>query len=71
MLDTCPGNLTITGGSISNFKTCVIAIYNVKSGLTTNNVTMSGVSVTGVPRALASDVENGAILGSNIVVVNY
>ena len=71
MLDTCPGNLTITGGSISNFKTCVIAIYNVKSGLTTNNITMSGVTVTGVARALASDVENGAILGSNIVVVNH
>ena len=68
MLDTCPGNLTITGGSISNFKTCVIAIYNVKSGLTTNNITMSGVTVTGVAHALASDVENGAILGSNVVV---
>ncbi len=70
MLDTCPGNLTITGGSISNFKS-VIAIYNVKSGLTTNNITMSGVKVTGVANALASDVENGAILGSNIVVVNH
>ncbi len=68
MLDTCPGNLTITGGTISNFKTCVIAIYNVKSGLTTNNITMSGVTVTGVARALASDVGNGAILGTNVVV---
>jgi Right handed beta helix region len=71
ILDTCPGNLTINGGSISNFKSCVIAIYNVKAGLTTNNVTMTGVKVTGVVRALSSDVENGAILGSNIIVVNH
>ncbi len=67
-LDTCPGNLTISGGSVSNFKSCVIAIYNVKAGLTTNNVTMTGVTVTGVARALSSVVENGAILGSNVVV---
>ncbi len=71
MLDTCPGNVTITGGSISNFKNCVIAIYNCKAGLMTNNVTMSGVTVAGVPNALSNYIQNGALLGSNIIVVNH
>ena len=71
MLDTCPGNLAISGGSISNFKTCVIAIYNCKAGLITDNVTMSGVTVAGVQNPLSSYIQNGALLGSNIIVVNH
>ncbi|HJP62973.1 MAG TPA: right-handed parallel beta-helix repeat-containing protein, partial [Mucilaginibacter sp.] len=68
MLDTCPGNVSLTGGSVSNFKTCVITIYSAQSGLVTNNVTMTGVTVTGVPYALSKVVENGASVGSNIAV---
>lgn len=68
MLDTCPGNFSMTGGSVTNFKSCVITIYSAQSGLVTNNVTMSGVTVSGVPTALAKVVENGASVGSNIVV---
>jgi parallel beta-helix repeat protein len=71
MLDTCPGNVTITGGSISNLKSCVVGIYNVTAGSVTNNVTMSGVTVSGVPNALSTYLLNGATVGSNIVVVNH
>jgi hypothetical protein len=68
MEDSCPGNLTVTGGSVSNFKNCILGIYNVTSGLTTNNISVSGVTVTGVPYALSTNVTNGAILGTNIQV---
>lgn len=69
-LDTCPGNLTITGGSISNFKSNVVYIYSATSGQVTNNVTMSGVTVSSVPTALGTYLINGASLGSNIQVYN-
>ncbi|MFB9845111.1 right-handed parallel beta-helix repeat-containing protein [Mucilaginibacter ginsenosidivorans] len=68
MLDTCPGNFSMTGGSVTNFKSCVITIYSNQSGLVTNNVIMSGVTVSGVPTALAKVVGNGASVGSNVVV---
>ncbi len=70
MLDTCPGNLTINGGTISNFTKCVVAISNSTSGLVTDNVTMSAVGVTGVPNALSTYVANGGAVGTHIVVVN-
>jgi hypothetical protein len=68
VVDTCPGNISISGGSVSNCKSYVVSIYSAKAGLVTNNVTMSGTAVTGVPRALSSVLENGALLGSNIAV---
>jgi len=70
LLDTCPGNVSMTGGSISNFTSCVVSIYSAKAGQVVNNVTMSGVTVANVPKALLSTLSNGATLGSNIVVVN-
>ncbi|HZX59069.1 MAG TPA: right-handed parallel beta-helix repeat-containing protein [Mucilaginibacter sp.] len=71
MLDTCPGNLTINGGTISNFTKCVVAISNTTSGLVTDYVTMSGVTVNGVPNALSTYVANGGAVGSHITVVNH
>ena len=68
MLDNCPGNLALTGGSVSNFKSSVVSIYNSQKGMTTSNVTMSGVTVTGVPKALITVLESGTYLGSNILV---
>lgn len=68
MLDNCPGNLAMTGGSASNFKQAVICIYNSKKGMTTNNVTMSGVTISGVPKGLLSVLEYGTYLGANILV---
>lgn len=68
MLDNCPGNLAMTGGSASNFKQAVICIYNSKQGMTTNNVTMSGVTISGVPKGLLSVLEYGTYLGANILV---
>jgi hypothetical protein len=70
LLDTCPGNLTITGGSISNFKSYVVSIYSAKTGLVTDNIKMSTVKVTSVPKALNTVLQNGALVGSNIMVVN-
>jgi len=70
LLDTCPGDLTINGGAISNFTSCVVSIYSATSGLI-NNVTMSNVKVTNVPKALQTTLSNGATLGSNVVVVNH
>ena len=70
MLDTCPGNLTINGGAISNFTKCVVAISNTTAGLVTDYVTMSGVTVTGVPYALSTYLTNGGAVGTHIVVVN-
>lgn len=71
MLDTCPGNLTINGGTISNFTKCVVAISNATSGLVTDYVTMSGVTVNGVPNALSTYVANGGAVGTHITVVNH
>jgi len=68
MMDNCPGNLAMTGGSVSNFKSAVISIYNSKSGMTTSNVTMSGVATSGVPKGLVTVLEYGTYLGSNILV---
>ena len=67
-LDNCPGNLTLTGGTVSNFQMSVIYIYNSTPKLVTNNVSMANVGVTGVPQALASVLANGGALGSNINV---
>jgi hypothetical protein len=66
VIDNCPGNITLTGGSISNFKTCAVSIYNSTRGLTTNNVTMSGVTVSGTPATWMPVLTNGGLLGSNI-----
>ena len=68
MMDNCPGNLAITGGSVSNFKSSVISIYNSKAGITTSNVTMNGVATSGVPKGLVTVLEYGTFLGSNILV---
>ena len=68
MLDSCPGNLTLSGGSIANFTKCAIAISNTKAGLVTNNVQMSGVTLTATPSGIAAYTQNGASIGSNIIV---
>lgn len=65
-VDNCPGNITVTGGSVSNFKLSVVSIYNSTYGLKTDNVTMSGVAVSGTPKTLNSVLMNGGSLGSNI-----
>jgi hypothetical protein len=68
MLDNCPGNLNIDGGTITNFTKCIVSISNSTSGSVTNNVTMSNVTVTGVPKALSTYLTNGAAVGTNIKV---
>ena len=68
MLDSCPGNLILSGGTVANFTKCAIAISNTKAGLVTNNVQMSGVILTSTPSGVASYTQNGASIGSNIVV---
>lgn len=64
-VDNCSGNISLTGGSVSNFKSCVFSIYNSTAGLVTDNVSMSGVTVSGTPSAFVP-VLNGGALGSNI-----
>jgi hypothetical protein len=68
IVDTCPGNIAITGGSVTNFKSFVVTIYSAKTGLVTDNVTMTGTTVSGVPKALNLVLQNGASVGSNIAV---
>jgi parallel beta-helix repeat protein len=68
ILDNCPGNLTLTNCTVSNFTMSVVYIYNSTKGLVTNNVTMTGAVVSGVPQALTSVLDNGGLLGSNISV---
>lgn len=68
MLDNCPGNLAMTGGAVNGFKQAVICIYNSTQGLTTNNVSMSGVTISAVPRALITVLESGSYLGANVAV---
>ena len=65
-LDNCPGGITMTGGSVSNFKSCVVNIYNSTAGLVTDNVGISGVTVTGVPKTVVQVLLNGGVLGSNL-----
>jgi hypothetical protein len=66
VVDNCPGNITLTGGSVANFKSCVVSIYNSTYGLKTDNVYMSGVAVSGTPKKLNSVLMNGGSLGSNV-----
>ncbi len=68
LVDNCPGNLTVTGGTIASFQTSVIFVYNSTPGLVTNNISMSGVTVTSVPQGFSDDLENGGLLGTNINV---
>jgi parallel beta-helix repeat protein len=68
MVDNCPGNLTVTGGTIANFQTSLIFVYNSTLGLVTNNISVSGVVVTSIPLGFADDLENGGLLGTNINV---
>jgi hypothetical protein len=70
MLDTCPGNLTINGGTISNFTKCVVFISNSTSSVETNNINMTGVTVSGVPSALNTYLSNGGTIGKAITVHN-
>jgi hypothetical protein len=65
-LDNCPGGVTMTGGSVSNFKSCFINVYNSTTGLITDNLNVSGVTVTNVPKMLVQVLLNGGILGTNI-----
>jgi parallel beta-helix repeat protein len=66
LVDNCPGNLSMTGGTVAGFQTSVIFVYNSTQGLVTNNISMSGVTVTSVPQGFAYDLENGGLLGTNI-----
>jgi parallel beta-helix repeat protein len=68
LLDNCPGNFIMNGGSVSNFTMSAICIYNSTKGLVTSNVVMTGVTPTGIPTALATILENGGLLGANINV---
>ncbi len=70
LLDTCPGNLTVNGGTISNFTKCVVYISNSSATCVTNNVTMTGVTVSGVPAALNTYLANGGTIGTAIAVHN-
>jgi len=65
-VDNCSGNISLTGGKVSNFKSCVVSIYNSTKGLVTNNVSMSGVSVSGTPKAYIPVLANGGLLGTGI-----
>ena len=67
-LDNCPGNLTVTGGTISSFKTSVIYIYNSTPGLITNNISVTGTKITSVPLGFTFELDNGGLLGSSINV---
>jgi len=67
-VDNCPGNISISGGSVSNFTSCVVSIYNSTAGLVTSNVTMSGVTVSGTPKLYAPFLTNGGLLGTGISV---
>ena len=66
MVDSSPGGVLITGGSVSNFKHGAVTIYSRTSGLVTDNVHMTGVAVSKTPPGLKSTLENGAVLGRNI-----
>jgi len=70
LLDTCPGNLTVNGGTISNFTKCVVYISNSSASVVTNNVTMTNVTVSGVPAALNTYLANGGTIGKVITVHN-
>jgi parallel beta-helix repeat protein len=70
LLDTCPGNLTVNGGTISNFTKCVVYISNSSSSCVTNNVTMTNVTVSGVPAALGTYLSNGGTIGKAITLHN-
>lgn len=68
IVDTCPGNIAIIGGTVSNLKSFVVTIYSAKAGLVTDNVTMAGTTISGVPKALNVVLQNGASVGANIAV---
>lgn len=68
LLDGCPGNVQINGGSISNFVTGAVTIFSRETGQATDNIIMSGVKVTNTPRGFTSYLEHGALLGKNIIV---
>lgn len=69
MLDTCPGNLTMAGGTVSNFTKCVVAISNSNAGVVTDNVTiMKTVAIVAPPANLVSTyVANGGTVGPHIL----
>ena len=66
VLDTCPGNITITGGSMDNFTTSPIIIYSSTPGQVTDNVKMSGVKVTNTHFGITNYLSKGAATGKNI-----
>jgi parallel beta-helix repeat protein len=67
-LTNCAGGLTINGTTISNFTKCLVYISNTTSGLVTNNISVSGNVVSGVPTALGTYLVNGGAVGSNVNV---
>lgn len=70
VIDSCPGNFKMTGGSIKNFKKCSLSIFSNVAGMTTDNISMTGVTVANTPNPLLSVLQNGALLGKNIVIKN-
>lgn len=67
-LTNCAGNLTINGGTITNFAKCLLYISNSTSGLVTDNISVTGNTVKGVPTAMGTYLLNGAKVGTNVKV---
>jgi hypothetical protein len=67
-LTNCAGNLTINGGTITNFAKCLLYISNSKTGLVTDNISVTGNTVSGVPTPMGSYLLNGAKVGTNVKV---
>jgi len=67
-LTNCAGNLTINGGTISNFAKCILYISNSASNLVTDNIAVSGNTVSGVVTPMGSYLLNGSKVGTNVKV---
>lgn len=67
-LTNCAGNLTINGGTITNFAKCLLYISNSTTGLVTDNISVTGNTVKGVPTPLGTYLINGSKVGTNVKV---
>jgi parallel beta-helix repeat protein len=67
-LTNCAGNLTINGATITNFAKCLLYISNSTTGLVTDNISVTGNTVTGVTTPMGSYLLNGSKVGTNVKV---
>ena len=67
-LTNCAGNLTINGATISNFTKCLLYISNSATGLVTDNISVTGNTVTGVTTPMGTYLMNGSKVGTNVKV---